>query len=84
MTYLYENLPVQTKMTMMVGKADSSGCIIVGHFKYCCIRQINLRPNMQFFSTQQWCLSVIFEYIRVYLFVQVNSINVIDISLKNP
>ena len=50
-SYLYENLPVQTKMSILSRRRILLAILLSEQFLH--LTQINLHPNIQFLSTQQ-------------------------------
>ena len=62
-SYLYENLPVQSKMAILSKRRILVVILLSEQFLH--LTQINLHPNIQFLSTQQHAYQSFFGYFLV-------------------
>ena len=62
-SYLYENLPVQTKMAILSRRRILLAILLSEQFLH--LTQINLHTNIQFLSTQQHAYQSFFGYFLV-------------------
>ena len=62
-SYLYENLPVQTKMAILSRRPILLAILMNEQFLH--LTQINLHPNAQLLSTQQHAYQSFFGYFLV-------------------
>ena len=60
---LYENLPEQIKMAILSRRPILLAILLYEQFKH--LKRINLRPNAQFLSTQQYAYQSFFGYFLV-------------------